>query len=412
MSAPSLSPSIIAKSSLLPETARSSCGTLWVFYYLGELNDSLSYALGAGPLFDVSKDSDYIHTLLAKAIDQYASLKSKVAESNDENKMDPQLEAIVERMLDKLVNTILHSSWPAINGACISPADINVEETLNTLKYANRARNIQNKPVGNRDLMSNEMKNMRQQLEYLQAELNKELSRELHEYHSRRAVVEPRETDAEDGSCFVKRDGLKKGLQSMDASGYPMGEAMTGENYMEIDEAVAKEWEHALLRTTMGKEFNELNKRLEQKESEMKHFGGSDTEALSQHFEKRILKLEEEKKTVQQERDRLLAKIENLVAASDGQKQKMHKAYAQKLKSLETQILDLKKKQDCQLQLLKQKQRSDEAAKRLQDEIKTIKVQKVQLQHKIKHEVEQFRQWKASHEKELLQVLDVSQLSM
>ncbi|KAI7993010.1 Kinesin-like protein KIN-4A [Camellia lanceoleosa] len=39
-------------------------------------------------------------------------------------------------------------------------------------------------------------------------------------------------------------------------------------------------------------------------------------------------------------------------------------------------ILDFKKKQDCQLQLLKQKQRSDEAAKRLQDEIKTIKVQK------------------------------------
>ena len=35
-----------------------------VFYYLGELNDSLSYALGAGPLFDVSEDSDYAHTLL------------------------------------------------------------------------------------------------------------------------------------------------------------------------------------------------------------------------------------------------------------------------------------------------------------------------------------------------------------
>ena len=31
--------------------------------------------------------------------------------------------------------------------ACISPADSNAEETLNTLKYANRARNIQNKPV-------------------------------------------------------------------------------------------------------------------------------------------------------------------------------------------------------------------------------------------------------------------------
>ncbi|XP_057471530.1 26S proteasome non-ATPase regulatory subunit 1 homolog A-like [Actinidia eriantha] len=75
-----------------------------VFYYLGELNDSLSYALGAGPLFDVSEDSDYIHTLLNKAIDEYASLKSKAAESSDEGaKMDPRLEAIVEKMLDKCI---------------------------------------------------------------------------------------------------------------------------------------------------------------------------------------------------------------------------------------------------------------------------------------------------------------------
>lgn len=35
--------------------------------------------------------------------------------------------------------------------ACVSPADVNFEETLNTLNYANRARNIQNRPVVNRD---------------------------------------------------------------------------------------------------------------------------------------------------------------------------------------------------------------------------------------------------------------------
>ncbi|KAG5560608.1 hypothetical protein RHGRI_003807 [Rhododendron griersonianum] len=74
-----------------------------VFYYLVELNDSLSYALGAGPLFDVSEESDYVHTLLAKAIDEYASLKSKAAEPNEAVKMDPRLEAIVERMLDKCI---------------------------------------------------------------------------------------------------------------------------------------------------------------------------------------------------------------------------------------------------------------------------------------------------------------------
>ncbi|KAK8477395.1 hypothetical protein V6N13_064992 [Hibiscus sabdariffa] len=75
-----------------------------VFYYLGELNDSLSYALGAGPLFDVSEDSDYVHTLLAKAIDEYASFRSKAAESSDETaKVDTRLEEIVERMLDKCI---------------------------------------------------------------------------------------------------------------------------------------------------------------------------------------------------------------------------------------------------------------------------------------------------------------------
>ncbi|PWA83869.1 26S proteasome non-ATPase regulatory subunit 1 [Artemisia annua] len=44
-----------------------------VLYYLGELKESLSYALKAGNLFDVSEESDYVHTLLGKnkAVDGY-----------------------------------------------------------------------------------------------------------------------------------------------------------------------------------------------------------------------------------------------------------------------------------------------------------------------------------------------------
>ncbi|CAO2189289.1 unnamed protein product [Urochloa humidicola] len=72
-----------------------------VFFYLGELNDALSYALGAGALFDVSDDSDYAQTLLAKALDEYAAIRSKAA--GEDKTMDPRLEAIVERMLDKCI---------------------------------------------------------------------------------------------------------------------------------------------------------------------------------------------------------------------------------------------------------------------------------------------------------------------
>ncbi|KAG9145978.1 hypothetical protein Leryth_015617 [Lithospermum erythrorhizon] len=310
--------------------------------------------------------------------------------------------------------------------ACISPADINAEETLNTLKYANRARNIQNKPVINRDPISNEMLKMRQQLDYLQATLcargagassdeiqvlkdriacleatNEELCRELHVYRSRCNVGENFETCTKIAcNLSLKGEGLKRGLQSLDSNDYQM----TGNgDCVDMDEEVAKEWEHNLLQDSMDKQLHELNRRLEQKESEMKLFG-VDPMALKQHFGKKITELEEEKRTVQQERDRLLAEIENLAANSDGQAQKVQDIHSQKLKNLEAQIQELKKKQENQVQLLKQKQKSDEAAKRLQEEIQYIKAQKVQLQQKIKQEAEQFRQWKASREKELLQL--------
>ena len=35
--------------------------------------------------------------------------------------------------------------------ACVSPADTNVDESLSTLHYADRARKIKNKPIINRD---------------------------------------------------------------------------------------------------------------------------------------------------------------------------------------------------------------------------------------------------------------------
>ncbi|KAI4366445.1 hypothetical protein MLD38_022322 [Melastoma candidum] len=327
--------------------------------------------------------------------------------------------------LTRLLQDSLGGNSRTVMIACISPADINAEESLNTLKYANRARNIQNKPVVNRDPMTSEMLKMRQQLEYLQAELyardgpssnevkllkeriawleaaNEDLCRELHDFRSRCPSLENCDVDSLEDNYSVKSEGQKREFRSMDSCDYQMGEAIS--DSADMDE-VAKEWEHTLLQNSMDKEMHELNKRLEQKESEMKLFGGLDTIALKQHFGKKIEELEKEKKAVQLERDRLLAEVENLAANSDGQMQKTQDVHSQKLKMLEAQISDLKKKQENQVQLLKQKQKSDEAAKRLQEEIQSIKAQKVQLQHRMKHEAEQFRQWKASREKELLQL--------
>ena len=51
--------------------------------------------------------------------------------------------------------------------ACVSPAESNYEETLNSIKYASRARNIKNKPVVNRDPNSIMIDNLKQQINCL-----------------------------------------------------------------------------------------------------------------------------------------------------------------------------------------------------------------------------------------------------
>ena len=53
--------------------------------------------------------------------------------------------------LTRILQDSLGGNSRTIMIACISPAEINFEETLNTLKYASRARNIKNKAIVNRD---------------------------------------------------------------------------------------------------------------------------------------------------------------------------------------------------------------------------------------------------------------------
>ena len=55
--------------------------------------------------------------------------------------------------------------------ACVSPAESNYEETLGTIKYASRARNIKNKPVVNRDPNSMLIESLRTQITHMQFEI-------------------------------------------------------------------------------------------------------------------------------------------------------------------------------------------------------------------------------------------------
>ncbi|CAK8568183.1 unnamed protein product [Lathyrus sativus] len=395
--------------------------------------------------------------------------------------------------LTRLLQDSLGGNSKTVMIACVSPADSNAEETLNTLKYSNRARNIQNKATINRDPVAAQVQTMRNQIEQLQAELlfyrgdasgpfdeiqilkhkislleasNAELKQELKRQQVTSESLVQRSLDAqiERDQLILKIESVRNGkswdevdsnsnqeydlvksyvskIQTLerellrlkspksmssshlvectdyDDDEYGLKDALFnhGDEFpsdcnakagelpddMEDDE---KELEHSSLQEKLDKELKELDRKLEQKEAEMKLYSNSDTSVIRHHYEKKLLEMEQEKKILQKEIEKLKFNLTNISSTSDDGAQKLKQDYLQKLNSLEAQGSELKKKQEAQAQLLKQKQKTDEATKQLQDEIQRIKAQKVHLQNKIKQESEQFRLWKVSREKEVLQL--------
>ncbi|XP_061496306.1 kinesin-like protein KIF21A isoform X4 [Rhineura floridana] len=73
--------------------------------------------------------------------------------------------------LTRLLQDSLGGNSQTVMIACVSPSDRDFMETLNTLKYANRARNIKNKVMVNQDRASQQISSLRSEITRLQMEL-------------------------------------------------------------------------------------------------------------------------------------------------------------------------------------------------------------------------------------------------
>lgn len=73
--------------------------------------------------------------------------------------------------LTRLLQDSLGGNTKTLMVACLSPADNNYDETLSTLRYANRAKNIQNKPKINEDPKDALLRQYQEEIEKLKAML-------------------------------------------------------------------------------------------------------------------------------------------------------------------------------------------------------------------------------------------------
>jgi 26S proteasome regulatory subunit N2 len=67
------------------------------FYHLQEYNDALRLALSAGQYLDISVQSEYVDTILAKCIDEY-KVQRIAQEADPTAEIDPRMEDIIEKM--------------------------------------------------------------------------------------------------------------------------------------------------------------------------------------------------------------------------------------------------------------------------------------------------------------------------
>ncbi|XP_030370099.1 26S proteasome non-ATPase regulatory subunit 1 [Scaptodrosophila lebanonensis] len=88
-----------------PENKLAGMVASKVFYHLGSFEDALTYALGAGDLFDVNARNEYTETIIAKCIDFYIAQRVDFIENPKEAKpVDERLEGIVNRMIQRCLD--------------------------------------------------------------------------------------------------------------------------------------------------------------------------------------------------------------------------------------------------------------------------------------------------------------------
>ncbi|XP_066599552.1 kinesin-like protein KIF21A isoform X2 [Prorops nasuta] len=135
--------------------------------------------------------------------------------------------------LTRLLQDSLGGNSQTVMIACVSPSDRDFMETLSTLKYANRARNIKNKVTLNQDKSSRAIANLRREIQQLQLELM--------EYRQGKRVV------GEDGinDAWHENQMLNSELQSLRTRVKALTEtveALTAKNVFLLAEKAAGQW--------------------------------------------------------------------------------------------------------------------------------------------------------------------------
>ena len=299
--------------------------------------------------------------------------------------------------LTRLLQDSLGGNSRTVMIACVSPADSNLEETLNTLKYAGRARNIRNTLTVNCDSNAEEVVRLRQQLAAAHATIRSLKKRAL-----------------KSGGGDSGRGGGSGGIGGNSAAAAREIAALRADNQRLADALMSSQSELAAALSTIGGNgaealcggemsaeevdaagvrLAELNQSLEAKQATLLRVSadGRQVEVLKAHYERQMTSIEAERATAERERDELMNKLEQAKGKSGAEQSKLQAKFKEKVKALEAKVAELNRKARQASQLEGLQRRSAQAVARLKGDVESIKRQRVQLEQRLRREAKAFQ---------------------
>jgi len=394
-----------------------------------------------------------------------------------------------ESKLTRLLQDSLGGNSHTLMIACVSPADSNMEETLNTLRYADRARKIKNKPVVNIDPAQAELQALRQQVIDLKAQLFRitggtmpakemaavdsvsgelsalkeenerlkletvkligELQRVLHV--NRLTYEKMSAVEAEKEVLEKKLDEIKVLFDSMkrEASAVPvLCEDLCGENSADSVPESVKSTVNKTLLDDLESKFSELREIQQASSSQKCQENAANGDELSdenqpidkdyalrqakmqiqlteydaelckkQMLHQRMIETTSQYGMLNLNYQNCMDDLKHKVELLEKEKEDLHELLKQgesskkaadarrdRMKQLESEVSDLKRKEKEFQKMIKLKEENEKQCEKLRQEIVNIKQERVKLIKQMRADTETFRKFRQEKEKEVNQL--------
>ncbi|PVU98155.1 hypothetical protein BB559_001755 [Furculomyces boomerangus] len=106
-----------------------------LYFHLQELSDSLNLALEAGELFDLKEDSQYVKTVVNKAIEEYIRERNESKSDNSSKPINPRLEKLVEGVFQRCIS---EKEYNNVVGLAIEAQRLDVVEKVLKIDHSGK----------------------------------------------------------------------------------------------------------------------------------------------------------------------------------------------------------------------------------------------------------------------------------